>query len=262
MTKLLAVLFSYCEVGRLPKLRIKNLNFFLKHGLILDGSTDYYFLINGHKLSVNIPKHDNIKIIFRDNKNYDFGAYSELLLKNNFTEKYDFFMFINDSVRGPFMYDWTKKLIDWRYVFIQLLDNDTKIVGPTINNYNGKAHVNSECFMLDKKGMLICIEKKIFSNKQYDNIGLVCQDCEVRMSQVILDKGYNIASLMLCYKGIDFRKYRNNKSLNVNIRKSGDPLYNNKYHGINLNPYETIFFKSNRKVAEDVLSNYTDWINA
>lgn len=261
MKKMMAVLYSYCELGKKQDLRIKNLEFFIRHGLILDGNTDYYFCINGHKLSTKIPDHRNIKIVYRDNKNFDFGSYSELLLSDKFnTDDYKYFFFINDSVRGPFMFDWSKKM-DWRNIFIDLLDDETKMAGPTINNYNGKAHVNSECFIVDTIGLKIGLDECIFSNKSYSKIKEVCDDCEVKYSQKILDNGYNIKCLMLAYKNIDFRNHRNDKSLNANYEYKGDPLFNNAYYGINLNPYEVIFLKINRNINELMVSNYTNWHN-
>ena len=259
--KFLAVLYSYYEINRCPELRIDNLEYFLNRGLILDGNTDYYFLINGRKLTVSIPEHENIKIIYRDNKNFDFGAYSELLLSDDFNiNAYEYFFFINDSVRGPFMFNWSCNLTDWRYVFKNLFDSETKLVGPTINNYNGQAHVNSECFMVDRIGLDIGLNENIFSKTDYNILDDVCQQCEVKYSQMVLDKGYNIKCMMLAYKNIDFRKYRLDRSLNANRRKGGDPLFSGQYYGINLNPFEVIFFKANRHIDDKMLDNYTGWI--
>ena len=265
MSKLLAVVYSYCELGTQCQRRINNLKFFIKHGMILDGTTNYYFIINGHKLSVDIPKHESIKIFKRDNKGFDFGGYSQLIdFKVIDIDKYTNFFFLNDSVMGPFMFDWAKEHTDWRKVFVNLLDKETKIAGPTINNYSGRAHINSECFIVDRKGLDIGIESGVFSNKWYTTPGIIkdtiCQECEVKYSQEILDRGFNIKCLMLSYKDIDFREKRGDSSLNANRRKGGDPFYNNQYFGFNVNPYEIIFFKSNRGVGDNVLKKYVEWI--
>jgi hypothetical protein len=75
-----------------------NLDFFLNNG-ILD-YVDYYFIINGN-CSINIPEKDNIKIIYKQNTGYDFGAWSHALKKIN--DIYDYYIFINTSVIGPYL---------------------------------------------------------------------------------------------------------------------------------------------------------------
>jgi len=102
MNKIL-LLYSYCEIGNNSELRKQNLNFFLKNGLL--DNVDYKFIISGHKLNILIPNTKNIEIIYRDNKGLDFGAYSEVLLNLNY-DNYDYFFFVNDSVRGPFLCTW------------------------------------------------------------------------------------------------------------------------------------------------------------
>ena len=53
---------------------INNLQLFLKLGLY--DECDYLFIING-TVSIKIPEKDNIKVLYRKNEDYDFGAYND-----------------------------------------------------------------------------------------------------------------------------------------------------------------------------------------
>ena len=60
---------------------------------------DYYFVINGD-YSIIFPNKPNIKIYTRENKGYDFGAYSYIVHK---LKRYDYYFFMNTSVKGPYL---------------------------------------------------------------------------------------------------------------------------------------------------------------
>ena len=257
------ILFSYYENNTKGNVsRIENLYFFLKKGLIDNPDYHYIFIINGKKLSVNIPQLRNVEIRYRDNIDYDFGAYSDVLLDIDYT-KYKFFIFINDSVRGPLFPFWLK--CDWVDLFTSQITETTKLFGATMNFYRGNPHINSEMFLTDISGIKILIENKIFVKKRdFKNFSEVVQMCEVKQSQVILNSGYNIGCLMEAYKNIDFRKYRgkeyeNNRELNANFRYGGDPLFKNSYFGVNVHPYEVIFFKNNRGIDDNLINLYSKW---
>ena len=61
---------------------------------------------------------------------------------------------------------------------------------------------------------------------------------ELGSSAVILEAGYNIASLMLRYQGIDWRQKEN---WNCNERFS--PYAEHHYDGLSLDPLEVVFVK-------------------
>ena len=61
---------------------------------------------------------------------------------------------------------------------------------------------------------------------------------ELGSSAVILEAGYNIASLMLRYQGIDWREKEN---WNCNERFS--PYAEHHYDGLSLDPLEVVFVK-------------------
>lgn len=42
---------------------------------------------------------------------------------------------------------------------------------------------------------------------------------------------------------------------------NGDPLWNNKYFGFNMHPYEAMFQKANRDISPYELTKFTEWHN-
>ena len=90
--KKLCVIYNYYEKDEHYK---NNLQFFLDNGILEE--VDYYFVINGN-YSIEFPKKSNIKIYNRENKGYDFGAYSYIIDK---LKVYDYNFYMNTSVKGP-----------------------------------------------------------------------------------------------------------------------------------------------------------------
>ena len=256
------VLYCYCELGRFPELRKTNLDFFLKKGIIDSENIDYYLIINGHKVSVDIPEKNNLIVKFRNNESFDFGAYSDIILNEDIS-KYNKFIFLNDSVRGPYLLDWFPKNINWTDLFLNKINDEVKLVGTTINYFKGNPHINSQLFCTDKVGLNILISKGIISNKVLKKKPVYSR--ELKLSKIILDSGYNISCMLEVYKNIDFRKvrgeeYKDNSKLNANFKGSRDPQYTRRFFGMNLNPFETIFFKTNRSIDDKTMNKYSDWI--
>ena len=121
-------LYAYYEKNDIYK---ENLIYFLNNG-ILD-HVDYYIIINGDS-TVDIPIRNNIKIIKRENKGFDFGAWSHCI-HNYIKKQYDYYIFINTSVKGPYLTEEDKQNnITWLDKFLVLFNNkDIKMVGTSIN---------------------------------------------------------------------------------------------------------------------------------
>tara|TARA_Y100000389_G_scaffold194835_1_gene225374 strand:+ start:1853 stop:2875 length:1023 start_codon:yes stop_codon:yes gene_type:complete len=270
----IAILYSYSPYSKCQNVKIINFYYFLKNGVIPSKDYIYYFIISGNNINSKLEEELNKKqievnnkfpntfnIIKRNNIGFDFGAYSDILFSIDY-KSYDYYFFINDSVRGPFLFHWSPEQ-NWIKIFTSLFDDNTKIVGPTINYYRGKPHINSEFFVLDKIGLDIAIKYNIFSKTYIRKFGQVCQQCEVGISTKILDSGYNIKCLFEAHKGVDFRKHRGNQyansSLMPNFKRGGEPLRTNMYYNRNINIYEVIFIKANRNIDDYLMDNYTNW---
>lgn len=247
-------LFAYYEKNDLYK---ENLNFFLNNGIY--DEIDYYIIIND-KCTLTLPDKSNIKILYKGNKGYDFGAYSYALKTIN--KSYDYYTFINSSVRGPYLRD---KNIKWYEPFLKLFVNNVKLVGTSINiyslntfyNYNLKDYYNHDTPFPHVQSMFFMIDKEYFNHLQkinfFDeeklnnitNINEVILYYEFGLSQIALKNNWNINSILEPYKNLDYINIK--KDINP-TSNNGDPYYNNSYFGKTIDPYDAIFFKNNRFV--------------
>lgn len=255
--------YAYYEKNELYK---NNLKYFLDNG-ILD-NVDYYIIING-KCSIDIPNKSNIIIYKKENQGYDFGAYSYAIkiLENKKLENYDYYFFINSSVRGPYL---KNKNMIWTDEFIKLFKNNVKIVGTTINiyplnkfplhkskRYNLNEIYSKEIPFTHIQSMFFCIDKEyyhylkkidFFNEEEMNNapdIYYIIANKEIGLSQIALKNGWNINSILSKFKDIN---YLNIKSDFNTSSKNGDPYYPKAYFGKNIDKNEVIFYKINRNI--------------
>jgi hypothetical protein len=242
-------IFAYYEKNDTYK---ENLNYFINNGIY--DNIDYFIIINGN-CTIDIPKKQNINVVYRENKGYDFGAWNYCV--NQILKKsYDYYIFLNSSVRGPYL-DNNK---NWLDEYLKLFnDPDVKLVGSSINIYINTpqnfdsnlleklykskgpyTHVQSMFFILSSEGFEF-LKINDFFNKDYDNfIDLIIYK-EIGMSQMILKNNWNINCILSKYSNYDYRK------VNDNFNPTGtDPYWKNAYFGESINPYEVIFYKNNR----------------
>jgi hypothetical protein len=247
-------IYAYYEKDDLYK---ENFIYFLKNG-ILD-NVDYYIVLNGN-CTVNIPQKNNIIVYQRENKGYDFGAFSYVI--NKFTKKYDYYFFLNTSICGPYLNNNDKK---WIYYFLELFnkDKDVKIVGTSINiyrnnyfeKYNLTKIYNKNNPFIHIQSMFFCIDNEYFNYlkninffnedevNNVSNIHYIIAYKEIGLSQHALNNNWNINCILSKYKDIDYRNLK--KDIN-NTSYEGDPYYENSYFGKNIDKYEVIFYKNNR----------------
>ena len=209
---------------------IKNFQFFLRNGIL--PNVDYYFVINGD-CSFSIDdflkdKDVNYSIVKRKNTGYDFGAWASVI--NSLKKQYDYYIFINTSVKGP-IYDSGNNTNNdpstqnWLNEYLQLFNTkDVRLVGISIHvymnthfKYNIKkilncnipyTHVQSMFFILDDKGLQFLKQKQFF-NKQFDEFHKVVIHKEIGMSQLLLNNGWNINCFQQSHKNYDYRKITN-----------------------------------------------------
>jgi hypothetical protein len=203
---------------------IKNFQFFLRNGIL--PNVDYYFVING-ECSFFIDdflkdKDVNYSIVKRKNTGYDFGAWSSVV--NSLKEKYDYYAFINTSVKGP-IYESNNSKQNWLNKYLQLFNTkDVRLVGISIHvymnthfKYNIKkilncdrpyTHVQSMFFILDDKGLQFLKQKQFF-NEQFDEFYKVVIHKEIGMSQLLLNNGWNVNCFQQSHKNYDYRKITN-----------------------------------------------------
>ena len=254
-------------------------DFFLKNGIINNLDTDYVFVVNDLNfkpsnvfLDAQKKLGSRCRLILRDNIGYDFGGYScvvDTFTKEGRINSYEYFVFLNQTVTGPFFPSWYKDPENnWAKLFTEKINQGTKLVGITINCFYHEVirnenvinkrrlyspHVQSMLFATDKVGLNLLVEYSIFD---YPNIHTskiwIVMDKEIKMSRIMLENNYNIACMLSCSNGCDFRKGKPSNAWR-------DALFSNSYFKENVHPYETIFIKNNRNITPDLITNLKEW---
>lgn len=251
MNKKILILYATHEIS-------DNLLFFCRNGYIEQDNHDFIFIFNNPTLKINfLSKKPNVRVINRVNIGIDFGAWTETLLKseNNklLYQNYDYFILINSTIRGPFLTpEQQQQKILWTDIFINKLDEKTKLVGSTINLQscgrvkNYKPHVQSMLLVTDRIGLEVGIKHKIF-NKQEINMNKhdIITKKEIGFSTAILENNYNIACLSRSYNDIDFRS---DKTINKTNFREFDNV-------CSMNPLAVIFIKN--RYFKELLKNIT-----
>ncbi|MDP2805261.1 MAG: hypothetical protein Q8O24_04895 [Gallionellaceae bacterium] len=246
------VLYHYFEKDLIY---VENFFHFLRFGYA--PSIDYIVIIAGEH-TIDLPQFKNLTYLFTKNKNNDYGGYSFALKQTVNIEAYDFFVFINSSVRGPFLPSYISE--NWTTCFTNLLTENVGLVGSAINilptstflsksykeKYGGDepfSHVESMAYSMSKKILLYLLEKGLYDLVHPLSKDEVIRDYEIRLSQEVLAAGWNIKCLLAEYNTIDYRKPH--ADLNPTSDK-GDPSCSLSYFGRTAHPYETVFVKTNR----------------
>ena len=175
----------------------------------------------------------------------------KIILNNDLYKQYDSFIFVNSSVKGPYIPRDYKD--HWTSIYLNGLTDTVKLFGSTINCclsvYGPKAidpvnesHIQSYIFSMKRDTLDYLIEERIFTKRRYiTNFIELIIEREFKMSRLIINKGWNIGCLMQLYKDIDFTF----KTQNKNINYLGDvmlPEYYNKLWTVE----DLVFIKNNR----------------
>jgi len=250
------VLYHYYEKDQSY---IDNFAHFLRFGY--DSSLDYLIVIAG-ECSVDLPSLDNVQYFFTENKNFDYGGYCAVIQTLDLWQQYDFYLFINSSVRGPFLPAYCNQ--EWTNLFIEQLSYGVGIVGSAIsitpsshsiskmyhekygilerNNYL-LAHVQTTCYALSRKVLEQLIQLGFYGENKDLNKDEAVRAYEIRLSQLILDMGLNLRCMLPEYNQTDYRKAC--EDVNPTSRE-GDSGFKLSYFGRSAHPYESIFIKTSR----------------
>ena len=254
MDKKILVLYHYFEKDHSY---IENFFHFLAFGYA--AALEYVIVIAG-PYTISLPRLDNVRYLFTANHNNDFGGYTEALRTAVDVSAYDYFLFVNSSVRGPYTAAYSERC--WAHHFIDKMaaDDEVGLVGSTINilapgaiearmyaqKYGGAgpfAHVQTMCYALSQKALRDVCACGFFSPAPALGKNEVIRDYEIRLSQLLLARGWNIRSLCSEYDGIDFRL----PCSDINpTSDNGDANSPYGYFGRTAHPLEVMFVKVNR----------------
>ena len=255
----ICVIYAYYEKDEMCR---ENLRYFVEHGLQEkkeEGDNrlqmDYHFVVNGPVCSVNVNPRakSNVHQHFRENRGYDFAAYSHVLKTLTLAgdiQKYDYFVFLNSSVRGPF-YSLPSSQF-WPLLFLQLFRGNVHLVGTSINiHQNGEhPHVQSMFFMVDRQFYADLQRANFFDEELINGYSFddLIQKKEIGLSDLaIRTKGYNINCMLPKYRDLDY-VYNVKQDINPTSHE-GDPYYPGAYFGESIRPADVVFFKTNRGIA-------------
>ena len=236
------ILYVWADID---KQSLGNLQFFIRHAVHISQPADYYFILQRvNKSTVDesrLPRlPPNAHYLQHENECYDFGTFGWFLASKIVdTSLYKYFIFMNVSVRGPFL---VSPLINsvrgWFTIFTERLTNQIKLVGPTIS-CQIKPHVQSYLMAIDHVGFAILTSNQSGVFNCHGSYNDAVLNGEIASSQLILRANYQIASLQTKYQGWDFRR-RENRHCNHGV----NPIYHDDaIDGISHDPYELVFVK-------------------
>ena len=219
---------------------------FINETIFDDKKIDFIIIFNGiiEKEGFEVPNY--AKKLIRKNRGLDFGGWTDGLIKLNLYDKYRYFIFLNDSIEGPYCQPMKK----WPWKFIENINrNNVKLHGCTINcriDPPKNIHVQSYAFCADTPCVKFLIDSGIFSIKNYcGNKNEAVKKREIVMSKLVLQNGWNIGCFHKHYKNVDFTfKKKSYKSYNIEFYN--DIMYP-KYENKLWTTEELIFIKGNRK---------------
>ncbi|TVY22045.1 hypothetical protein LARI1_G000095 [Lachnellula arida] len=255
-----------------------NIEFFIRHGL--HAAADFVFIINGNTdIAAIIPEGPNIRVVQRENVCYDIGAHAEVLTKDDLYKGYKRFIMLNASIRGPFLPSWSQGC--WSDMYLGKVTDEVKLVGMTANCVP-TFHVQSMIWATDTTGLETLLfpseavlkayalnpPKPFNSAKeqleklhpQKPGMNTCFHDmnsavtAEIGASSLVKAAGYKVDAFMSAYHNMERYEEVCNSS------RKGDVLWDKKYFGTNVHPFETLFMKSNREIDEVGLARHSEWV--
>lgn len=230
------VTYAYAEgLGNGGMLDQQNFQYFIdvvSTGLVpgtmdIVGRVDYIFVVSGSKctpcetlaksaLARTFSKKRVVKILFRDNVGMDFGAYSDAMvfMRGQKRHGYKYFIFINSSLRGPFMPKWTPPSFHFTDTLTDFMRRDRRV--KLASSYVTCLHApepkvgpiaESLFFAVDRQTLHILEEDGIFGVRS--NKSDVIMQGEYALLEAVLKRGYRYENLVGRYKiGLDWANSR------------------------------------------------------
>jgi hypothetical protein len=212
---------------------------FIRRGVYKDDiKTFYLFIINNPSIKLHLEGR-NIRILYRPNVGYDFGAW-KYGLENIDISAFDYFIFTNSSVYGPYLPEYFNRR--WTEVFTSFIREDIGITGCTIS-HEYKYHIQSYLLCTNKQGLSII--RKYF--RDYSSKSSVITDGELNITEEFIRAGLKPFTLLLsetknpCYNLLT--KYIEDSQLHTMFVKNQIEKENKRIYF----PYARISLAKNRR---------------
>jgi hypothetical protein len=292
------------DISLADNIHLENLQFFLTVGVgeQADPNVDYIFLVppaptgarkdvGGEKRSIRhiFPSLPNIRVLNRPGDCLGSSGLQDVLVdtsgsandhegsdnRDNLIEnmplnvegllrRYAHFLFLDSSVRGPFLPRYMHRSHDstahqaskpWTTVFTDRLGPEVKLVGRTVS-CEVEMHIQAPVWATDsvglqlflKEGVLHCATDPANARRHH----------ELAATQVILGAGYHVDCLMLRYQGLNLTRIRE-MELPCSARDNPSfPLLND---GLPINPLEVVFVLATPQIlgSDLLLRRYTKY---
>lgn len=253
------VLITYVHFYRPDKeIYSVNLDFFNKLGVIDSDQYHYNFVLTSDKGWEKLPEGNNITKLKASNDAYDFGGYAHSVNSSNIDD-FDYFIFLNDTCRGPYIPDYIPNNLNWIDLFLNKLSDSVRLVGPTWWTRRDhwylhqigvppeeSCHIQSFCYGLDKNTLKELITAGFYDTSdmpEFENTELlkeyIIANKEIGMSRYLLNRGYEI-------KPFQSSQYME--------EENGDINHPANYFGTTVNPFDIMFMKTVRLHGENVVA--------
>ncbi|KAA6422349.1 MAG: hypothetical protein FRX49_07819, partial [Trebouxia sp. A1-2] len=233
----------------------RNLHYFVEHGMADGDGCNYVIIVQEGKgiLPSQLPLPDlpsNAQYIFHENICFDWGTFGWALKSTALdVGSYKFIVFMNSSIRGPYLPAYWPAFVHWTSILTSRLIGKVKLVGSSIScegtflsgdltaARRQNPHVQSYVMATDQEGLKV-LQGDGLVFKCYETLHDTVWNSELGSSVAIFNAGYTIDSLMLKYQGADWRD-KDNWNCNAGL----NPYAVDAYDGVNLNPLEVVFIK-------------------
>jgi hypothetical protein len=124
-------------------------------------------------------------------------------------------------------------------------------VGSSLNCNHGKQqHVQSMIWATDSVGLDVILTSEgiaeCFPTLQH------AMNAEVRTTPLLRSKGYEVDVMLSVFQSVEDYKY-------ADCTDGADFLYEGRYFGFTVHPFETLFVKSGRGMQERTLEMLSEW---
>lgn len=221
-----------------------------------------------------LPDHPGLTVHEVPNHGYDFGGHAATLARlAPRLDDFDSFLFVNCSVRGPFLQQGQPR--DWTRIFTDRLTGRVELVGATACDLrldgdlgrmfqarHGRRdrllHIQSTAYALSRAGLGRLIDAGFYDIPEtYGKLDIIA-DFELRMTDIILRGGGGVECLMPIFAGVDFHAP---DLAQFSTSDFGNLIGPEDYLGHQPDPWETLFTKVNLKDQDFVALAGRTWTN-
>ena len=244
-----------------------NFLFFLKHGM--HGSADFLFVLNGNvseEIDASLPEQlPNVRVIRRNNTCFDLGSHGVVLDQleaEGRLAQYTAIILMNASIIGPMLPTYITEC--WTRIFTNRLSGPVGLVGTTMNCVAPDANGGFGGYVPHLQSMILAFSPAALAAVRpvlecYDTKLEAIFKAEVPFMNMVLSAGLQ-ASLLDGPIASPIKEVPQCQTFNV-YRPGG-------HYGVDLNPYEVVFFKTGQQVSDSyvplykgfmALRNYSSW---